>query len=439
MRKLFAVALAALMLAIMGGNALAADAATGTINGNLTNKTASGKSVADQEVTLGTYKGSQDMGKKTTKTDKDGKFTFDGLDTGADFTYQVSVTFQTAPYYSDPISFSASQAGQAPSATPTAPTNSKSVTIPVYDSTSDDSVMKSVAHHYLLEGDKDGIQVTEIIIINNTSDKSYVGKESHSGTNSTLKFTLPEGSTDFEPVDGLYPSRVLQVPGGFVDTMPVYPGMSQRVWRFAIPPTGDSASFSTKLDMPADKVSVLVPDEGATVTVTNLTGPASQDIQGAKYLLFSGQNVAANTEFQFKMDKLSNIKPQAPASSQPAAATTPAAGSSALPTAAIAAIVLVVVLVIGGAVFAVIRRRGSAHAGSAPQFEELDNIEIDPEGDLEAQRQELVSAIARLDDLFEQDKISSEEYGRIRTEKKRLLIEIVKLQKSDGAVSGSPR
>lgn len=434
MRRLVAVVLAALMLAGLSTSAFAADPAKGTITGTLVNKTANGTSVADKEVTLGTYKGSDAQDKKTTKSDRDGKFSFTGLDTSADFTYQVSVDFQGAPYYSDPVNFSgATPTGQAPSATPVPPTDSKNLQIQVFDSTTDASVLKSTAHHYLLEGDKTGISVTEIIIITNSSDKSYIGTENHSGTNSVLKFSLPQGAQDFEPVDGLYPSRVVQVDGGFVDTMPVYPGMSQRVWRFGIAPNGDTATFSAKLDMGADKVSVLVPDAGATVSVSNLSGPANQDIQGDKYLLFSGQNVAANTELQFKMDKLSSIKPQqSNTGAQPAAGqSAPApAGSSPVSPTIIGGVLALVVVVVGGAGFVVTRRRRQASARELAGLGADESAEYAGSGDLEAERQALVAAIARLDDLFEQDKIASEEYGRLRTEKKKRLIEVVKAQKA---------
>jgi hypothetical protein len=419
----------------------------GTLSGSLVNKTANGAGVADQEVTLGAYQGSNDAGKKTAKTDKDGKFTFDGLNTGADYTYQVTATYQGAPYFSDPVNFSAGDAsattapGQpAPTqAAPAQPTTQQTVQMPVYDSTSDASVLKATAHHYLLEPDKTGLTVSEIVIITNSSDKSYVGTESHAGTNSTLRFTLPDGAQNFQPVDGLYPSRVLQVQGGFVDTMPVYPGMSQRVWQYSFPATADAVSFASKIDMAADKVSVLVPDDGAKVSVTGLTGPASQDIQGQKYIMFSGSTVAAGTDVQFKVESLSQVTPPNPAA-QPSSgsagsstSTGTAAASAISPISPFVAGGLVLLVVVFAAAAIVLNRRQRAVRQRAIErlvtgvSEELGESEGDA-GDLEAERRQLVATIARLDDLFEQNKIGSEEYGRFRTEKKRRLIEVARLQ-----------
>lgn len=420
----------------------------GTIKGSLVNKTASGGSVANQDVMLGAYQGANDAGKKTAKTDQDGKFVFDGLATGADYTYQISVTYQGASYYSDPINFSgavpSTPGATQPTPQPTTqPTTEQTVQLQVYDATPDQSVLKTTAHHYLLEPDKTGVTVSEIVIINNSSDKSFTGQASHAGTNATLRFTLPDGAQNFEPVDGLFPSGVLQVTGGFVDTMPVYPGTSQRVWRYDFPAKADSVAFTAKLDMAADKLSVLVPDDGAKVSISNLTGPTSQDIQGQKYILFSGQNVASGTELQFKVDGLSQVKPPAPPDQTGAAGTgTPAAaggaGSAASGTSVVSppiaggVVALVIVFV---AVAVVLNRRRNTQRRRAVEMlvsEDIDGLAggIDGTDDLEAERRQLVAAIARLDDLFEQDKIGSEEYGRIRTEKKRRLIEVVKMQQT---------
>ncbi len=410
----------------------------GTINGSLVNKTANGSSVANQEVTLGAYQGSNEAGTKTAKTDQSGNFAFNGLATGADFTYQISVDFKGAPYYSDPINFSgavptAPGAAQPTPQPTTQPTTEQTIQVPVYDSTSDQSVLKTTAHHYLLEPDKTGVTVSEIVIIDNSSDKSFIGQASHAGTNSTLRFTLPDGAQNFEPVDGLFPSRVLQVTGGFVDTMPVYPGTSQRVWRYDFPANGDSVSFTAKLDMAADKLSVLVPDDGAKVSISGLTGPTSQDIQGEKYLLFSGQNVAAGTALNFKVDALSQVVPPPQPTDTAGTGATPASGTSVVsPLVAGGVVVVVIVLV---AIVVILNRRRSAqrrHTVEMLVAEDANDLvdNLDGADGLEAERRQLVAAIARLDDLFEQDKIGSEEYGRMRTEKKRRLIEVVKMQQT---------
>lgn len=412
----------------------------GTIKGSLANKTANGGSVANQDVTLGAYQGANEAGTKTTKTDQGGNFVFDGLATGAAYTYQLSVTYQGAPYYSDPVNFTgavptAPGAAQPTPQPTTQPTTEQTVQLPVYDATSDQSVLKTTAHHYLLEPDKTGVTVSEIVIVNNTSDKSYIGQASHAGTNSTLRFTLPDGAQNFEPVDGLFPSRVLQVTGGFVDTMPVYPGQSQRVWRYSFPANADSVAFTAKLDMAAGTLSVLVPDDGAKVSISNLTGPTNQDIQGEKYLVFSGQNVAAGTDLQFKVDGLSKVIPAAPPTQTASAGTTATtAGATSVVSPAVAAGIVALVIVLIAAVM-MLSRRQSAQRKRVVEMLVADDMDetatgLDAAGDLEAERRQLVATIARLDDLFEQDKIGSEEYGKLRTEKKRRLIEVVKMQKA---------
>ena len=425
MRKLLAaMLLAAASIAIIGGSAFAADGPNGTINGTLVNKTAGGASVAGLEVSLAGYKGTEEAVKKTAKAGPDGKFRFEALETAAGYQYQLTVTFQDAAYYSDPVTFGA--AGDT--------STDKTVEMPVLDATTDASVLKTAAHHYVIDPDTTGVAVTEMVIVTNSSDKAYIGSsEAHAGAKATLRFTLPQGATDFQPVDGLFPGKTLQIDGGFVDTLPVFPGMAQKVWEYRIPATGDAVSTSVKLSMAADKLSVLVPDSGAKVAISGLSAPVNQDFQGQKFLVYSGQNMAAGTEIQFKVEQLSNVKPQA----APAAVAAPAQ-SSASPGLIFGGIAIVLVAIGGAAV--VLSRRKRLGSGALAGFEtDAKSARSGDPIDLEAERRELVAAIARLDDLFEQDKVSSEEYGRLRTEKKRRLVEIVRMQKSGAATAPAGR
>lgn len=404
--------LAAMAMVAVGSTLASAQEANGAIKGSLSNNTPGGTGVADVEVSLSGYEGTKELAAKVTKTDKDGRFAFDGLAVGPNFAYQLAAEFQGAPYYSEAITLTIEQPEQT-------------LDMKVADATTDESVVKASARHYLIEPNPTGVSVSEILIIKNSSDKTFVGgKEAHQGVRATLRFVLPKDAIDLEPVDGFLASRVLPVDGGFIDTFPIYPGDSQRILRYKIPPTGDSASFTATLNLPADKVSVLVPDRGVKVSVSNLPTTGNPDIQGEKYLLFSGQNLANGTTLEFKLDGLSK-----------AAAKSAAAGSVSAPV--VGGLALVVVLVAGTAVYLV--RRRSRSRVDLSDFEDEDEVEgeagedarapLDPET-LDTERETLIATIARLDDLFESAKITSEEYGRLRAAKKRRLVEVVAMQRS---------
>ena len=192
----------------------AATAAKGTIKGTVTNGTKGGGSVAGLDVNLYVYQGQNQSGKQTVKDGQDGTFSFGGLDTGQDFTYLVHTQYQGADYASDPVTFPAGSTNQT-------------VELQLFDSTSSDENIKASARHYLLEPAPDGVYVSEIAIISNTGDKTYVGsKEVHQGVKETVSFALPQGAQDLEYGGGMMGTRVFQDNGTLVDTWPLYPGDS---------------------------------------------------------------------------------------------------------------------------------------------------------------------------------------------------------------------
>ncbi len=410
-----------------GATPATASGVKGTIKGNVVNLTKGGGSVGGLDVNLIVFSGQNQSGKQTVKAGQDGKFSFEGIDTGQNFTYILHTQYQGVDYAAEPITFPADSTEQT-------------AEVQVFDATSSDENVKSAARHYLLEVEPDGVNVSEIAIISNGGDKTYTGsKQIHEGVNETLRFALPEGAQDVEYGGGMVGSRVFPVDGGLVDTWPLYPGDTQRIFRYRIPANGDSISFTTKITSATAKVNLLVPDTGVGVTVTNLPNKSNPDIQGQKFVLFSGDNLAADTELQIKLANLPKAGVQGTAG--PPSILPLIAGSG----------ILVVVIVAFVVVMLVRRRRRPGKAGRRGAAEELaeggeeegeeagaeSDTDTEVEGEiLEAEKRELVAAIARLDDDFEAEKLSAEEYGRLRAEKKRRLVVVVDRQKALAATRG---
>lgn len=430
MHRKWLVAAAAAVLVLVG-SALGAGAqeAKGSIKGSVKNLTSGGGSVTGLEASLLVFTSQNQSVKQTAKVDDQGKFAFEGLDTGSDFTYLVHIKYQGVDYGSEPLTFPADKKELA-------------VEMPCFDATTAAEAVSSPARHYLLDPDPEGVDVTEIVILRNATDKTYVGsKEIQQGIRETLRFSVPEGAKDLAYGDGMTASQIVPVEGGFADTWPIYPGDTQRVFRYRIPAKGGSVSFTSKITMPAEKVSVLAPDIGTNISVSSLSERSNPTVQGDKFVLLSGQNLPADTELKFKVDRL------------------PSAQVSAVGPLALAGGVGVVLLAMVGLVLFVRSRRRSkapakpvaaARPATAPAAaaesagpsaqEKPAAVEAEPaesEADrLDAEKRELIAAIARLDDQFEKQQIGAEEYNRLRGEQKRRLVEVVERQKALAAEEG---
>jgi hypothetical protein len=400
---------AALMLFLAIASGAGADD-TGVVKGSAKNLTAGGASLADAEVVLNSYMARQETGEWTAKFDKDGSFLFSDLDTQPGITYQISLEHQGATYYSPPLSFDVD-------------TREHEVTLEVFDSTTDGSVITSSARHLLLEPTPGGVHVSEIMILRNQTDRTYIGGvEVHPGLRETLRFVLPDAATNLELGSGFLPTHAIPTEDGFVDTWPVFPGDDQRIYGYVIPSQDGSASFTTLINVTTDKVSVLMPDIGAGLSVSNLPDRSNPEIQGSKYLLFSGQNMAAGTELTFTVDGL------------PAGTGVSASGGGAEGLIAyVAGGGVIVVMVVAFGIVTIRRRRRAAYEMDEADLmdEEEDDLGENPDEDdeLESERKDLVVSIASLDDAYEQGRIGSDEYGMLRSQQKDRLLEIVARQR----------
>lgn len=403
-RLLCAAALAATLTAIP---AYAADG--GTIKGKVVNATANGGSVAGVEVTLTAYFGQTERNKSTAKTDDQGNFQFTGLDAGSSYSYEATTNYQKADY-------------SAPRATFSNPGETKEVTLKVYDASTDPSAVNATAKHYVLNLGKGEVEVSEILVLNNPTDKSYIGsREVGSDQRETSRYLPPSGAKNVEYGDTLMSCCVVKDGAGFVDTMAINPGDAQKIYSYKLPYEGTTLSFATTLQQNVDKVQLLVPN-GVRADVSGLASHGTQSVQGTSYQLFSGEKLPANTTLNVNLQGL------------------PQGGIPGGPLALVG--VAVGVLAALAAAFYLLRKRSAEPArvpaygyAPAPTSKRSSRAPL-PGGNpalLELERRDLLAAMANLDDWFEAGRIHRSEYERLRAEKKEKLVRLMRQLGAKGA------
>ena len=179
------------------------------ISGRLVNKTPKGKGVEGAEVTLTAYRNEQEAGKTPTRTDRAGRFQFQDLSAKPGDTYTVTVRYQDAEYNSERIVLQDAGA-------------TRTLEIPVYDSTTDASQISVKIHHVVFSVADGSLRAEEVLLFRNSGDKAYVGaKEVAGGRRATLQFSLPAGAREVKYGEGLMECCVVPGEQGFVDTMDV--------------------------------------------------------------------------------------------------------------------------------------------------------------------------------------------------------------------------
>lgn len=358
-------------------------ATSAVISGRLVNKTPGGQSVAGVEVVHGLEEGAQGKEEHRTSTDQQGRFRFDDVLSGAGLPYRLTIRYQGAEYTAS---------------APTAEGAGKDLVIPVWDGTPDASKIRVTRHHLIAESVPEGVKVQEFLVVQNEGDRTFIGsKEVPGNRRATLEFTLPQGFTQVRYEDGLMECCIVPAEQGFVDTMDVKPGTREIMFSYQLSPNADSYRLLRRLDYATGEVDLFVAPVNLKVSSENLTYGEKISGQDREYLRFSGR----------RLDRGALL----------------AVDLAGLPRSSVAwkwlVYAAVVLLIGGGFVYPLARRKKQAVGAPAAPASGLSKLE------LEVRKEELVAALASLDERFEAGLIREADYHKLRTEKKAMLGEVL--------------
>ncbi len=351
----------------------------GTITGAVANLTGGKpRAVGGQMVTLTIYVNNAEVDKKTTTSDARGAFTF-AVAADPARTYMVNVKYKGGDYDSPPVTFKAGE-------------TARQLTLRVYEPTTDASVLRANVHHMIVEPGEGLVQITELMVFANPTDRTYVGaKVREDGKRETLQFRLPDGAANISYLEGLMECCVFAAAGGFVDTMDVKPGTRQIGFSYTIPYARGRATVVRTLDFPTDAIEVFG-GPAAQLTVAPLTSQTPVATEQGTYSRFSGQSLARGAQITLGL------------SGMPVAKTS----SRRLLLAAFAGVIAAAL------VYPLLRRRGRPAGGTPPT------------------REDLIKAIAALDDLHEAGGVPDAEYRRQRARFKNRLLALPTARPPEG-------
>jgi LPXTG-motif cell wall-anchored protein len=369
----------------LSASALAAEPGSGVIEGSVVNRTEGGSSVASQDITLKTYLNEAEVDSTTTQIDAEGHFVFDGLSLESDYSYQVTLTFQEAEYYSEWLSFDEGE-------------TSKATEVTVYDAITSSEAIRVAMAHTIIYVEPESLQVVEYYLFVNEADRTYIGSKevTADGTKETLRFSLPTEATELQPGSGLMECCIYSSEDGFVDSMPVLPGGREVIYAYKVSYNSGSYIFSPRVNYPIDDYDILVQGEGTKVTSDQLITEGPLDMEGILFQHVSGSDLVPGS--------------------------TPVVSISGLPQTdnqgTVLWVIVALVVLVGGFGFSYQLRKKRFQPVRA--------------GDsLDQKKQKLLIELAQLDDDFEDGKIPEEVYHRLRVEKKAQLVELKQMSKRE--------
>jgi LPXTG-motif cell wall-anchored protein len=201
------------------------------------------------------------------------------------------------------------------------------------------------------------------------------------------------------------PSDVTLVSDGFVLSGPVVPGRHQVAFSYSLPFGSDRLDLVQRVDYPTLSFNLYVPDVGIQIDSPQLRPLGRTDLGGQAFLVFGAQNVPGQSALNVRLVGL------------------PSTGGLQSLTWSLVGLALVL---LGGGLLLAYRQRQTRAAPAVAAANDPSDVDV--------QRLELLVALARLDERYEQGELSEEEYERARSRGKRRLLALG--PSSSGAEAG---
>lgn len=375
----------------------------GRISGVVTNGTPGGGPVDGLTVTLRPYLNFEEQQPITVTVGADGQFVFDGLPTAQEYVYLATTSYRGIDFGSQPARFESGASIDLP--------------LPVYETGDAPGNIAVSLAQWFVDYEDGALLVGELYRVNHESDRVYTGGEEVApGKKAVLTFELPAGATNLALDGGNLGDRFILADGAVVDTQPLAPGGRQILLRYLLPYSGTRAEIEHAVPYPVAQFQVLVNDQGADVTVDGFTQTGTQVAADREFATYDAANLPANEPVRVEFRHL--------------ARGAPAGSSNAVlayhPGLLFGLAALVGAAVLGLAVLALALGRRSAEGAAAP----------DVTANLVAKRQQLLQAIADLDDEHQAGSLDDETYQSQRTALKRSLLHVTR-QLDEHSVAGA--
>jgi len=235
--------------------ALAASLASGSgqISGQLLDGTNANAPLSGQSVTLQMAQGNNSEDLTTVTTDAQGSFVFSNLSTDKTISYALFTLYQGAQYLSDAIALNN---------TPT-----QQVNLTVYEATQSTSklaILKATALFQEPDIPQKTVTVSEAFSFENLDTHTYVGTldAANKSKPNALLFSLPAGATNINLQKGFTGYHVIQVDRGFATDAALLPGGNNEfAFSFVMPYTSSTYDFSYETFLPTVSLSFFVPPD----------------------------------------------------------------------------------------------------------------------------------------------------------------------------------
>ena len=240
-----------------------------------------GQGIAEHRIMLVCLGPNREVQRRPGKTDAQGQFLFDNLETGERCEYVVGILYTGQLHQSESIRL--------------APGQHRTGVVVEVSATSPQPVegampQLQVANHLMLIAlHGDHLEIREVVRLLNHGAASSAGSGGPS-----LYLPLPQGYYNLTDVQGLTPEHVRLHTAGLYYTAPLPPGEHRVIYTYSLPFRHDVMTILAQRGLPTATLDVLVEDEHLVVT-SDLQPNGRVAIESRPFFHFRGTDLAAHT------------------------------------------------------------------------------------------------------------------------------------------------
>jgi hypothetical protein len=269
--------------------------------------------VAGTPVTVELYQNDQVLDKREGKLDDSGIAAFDMIPLSPGLQAVARVKYDGVEFEASGNVMDAAQSDQQ-------------VQVQVYESTETEPAWQIRMQHVMVQPTTHGMQVMEMLAVENPTDRAWIGKPGADGKRTTTVFPLPAGAADVQLVGG-FDERCVKTEGArIINSMALAPGVSQFRVVYNVPVREGTAELALTTPAAVSHAMFFVPDDGSTVAVQGLEAGGVADMGNGKTRFYKANDVAAGAVMKLTV---SGITARAGANDPAAPSTASSLGSSA--------------------------------------------------------------------------------------------------------------
>jgi hypothetical protein len=173
--------------------------------------------------------------------------------------------------------------------------------VPVYEATDQQPQWQIKMRHVMIEPTEGGLQVMDMIAIENPSDRAWTGTPTADGKRAIFSIELPKGAEQIQLVAGFHDCCTKIEGNKVTNTMPLLPGQTQLRLVYGLPAPDGKADITVSAPAPTSHLMVMMPDDAAAVTPTGLEAGGSVDMGKGKTRFYKAASVPAGNELKLSI------------------------------------------------------------------------------------------------------------------------------------------